>query len=124
MNVLILGGTSFVGPEIARLLKKSGHHVGLFNRGLTPCSRTAGFQTYQGDVKNDADLKRVAKEKKWNVVIHQLAYQRSDVERVLEIFPGLKRVILTFFHFGLSLHPPNEKRTPTLHAESQVDYDS
>ncbi len=35
LNVLILGGTGFIGPHIVRALQAKGHRVTLFNRGRT-----------------------------------------------------------------------------------------
>ncbi len=36
MKVLVLGGTSFIGPHIVRKLQSAGHDVTIFNRGKTP----------------------------------------------------------------------------------------
>lgn len=35
MNVLVLGGTSFIGPSVVRSLVEAGHRVAVFNRGKT-----------------------------------------------------------------------------------------
>ncbi|MGI9550361.1 MAG: hypothetical protein ACR2MT_04110, partial [Aurantibacter sp.] len=35
LNVLVLGGTNFLGPAIVKSLLKGGHEVTLFNRGVT-----------------------------------------------------------------------------------------
>lgn len=120
MNILILGGTSFVGPSIAKLLKEEGNFVALFTRGKHPNDRAKDIPRYTGDIKNDADLKKLAKEKKWDVAIHQLAYDRGDVQRVLDNFQGLKRLILTstIATYRFVNAPP----TQPFH-ESQVDYD-
>jgi 2'-hydroxyisoflavone reductase len=36
MNLLVLGGTQFIGPHIVHALQEAGHHVTIFNRGKTP----------------------------------------------------------------------------------------
>ncbi|MDA5109254.1 hypothetical protein O3V59_12850 [Brevibacillus thermoruber] len=33
MNVLVLGGTRFIGPHVVRQLVAAGHETALFNRG-------------------------------------------------------------------------------------------
>ncbi|MGI9552792.1 MAG: NAD-dependent epimerase/dehydratase family protein [Aurantibacter sp.] len=35
LNILVLGGTNFLGPAIVKSLLKGGHEVTLFNRGVT-----------------------------------------------------------------------------------------
>jgi len=35
LNILILGGTGFIGPHMVREALRRGHEVSLFNRGRT-----------------------------------------------------------------------------------------
>ncbi len=40
MRILLLGGTGFIGPFVARRLSAEGHEVTLFHRGQTQASWT------------------------------------------------------------------------------------
>jgi nucleoside-diphosphate-sugar epimerase len=35
MNILIIGGTHFIGPHVVRYLAQQGHQVTMFHRGQT-----------------------------------------------------------------------------------------
>lgn len=49
MNVLILGGTHFVGRHIAESLLAAGHTLTLFNRGRSPDDLPAHVERLRGD---------------------------------------------------------------------------
>ncbi len=49
MRVLVLGGTSFLGPAIVNRLKARGHTVILFNRGLTNPHLFPALELIRGD---------------------------------------------------------------------------
>lgn len=119
MKILLLGGTSYVGPDIAQQLIQARHQVTLFTRGQHTSDRVKGIPHLTGDVKSPEDLKRAAQSERWDLVIHQLAYDAADVERVLEIFPDLKRLVLTstisVYRYA---HPGTQP-----YQESQVSYE-
>src|SRR5438128_9032657 len=37
MNILVIGGTRFIGPHVVRALADAGHDVTVFHRGESPC---------------------------------------------------------------------------------------
>lgn len=49
MKILILGGTQFIGHHIALALLSRGHHVTIFNRGITPDTLPAHVERLRGD---------------------------------------------------------------------------
>ena len=57
MNVLILGGTRFLGRHIATALGAGGHRVTLFNRGISDPTPQQGIEQIHGD--RDRDLQRL-----------------------------------------------------------------
>lgn len=71
MNLLILGGTNFVGPAIVEEALSKGHRVTLFNRGITrphlfpDIERLKGFRRIDGD----GDLSALAGNRTWDAVI-------------------------------------------------------
>lgn len=57
MRVLIIGGTSFIGPAVVRRLVESGHEVTLFNRGQTVADLPDGVGRITGDRHSIADFR-------------------------------------------------------------------
>lgn len=49
MKVLVLGGTQYIGHQVALALCAAGHAVSVFNRGLSPDALPAGVQRLRGD---------------------------------------------------------------------------
>lgn len=49
LNVLVLGGTNFLGPAIVKSLLKGGHKVTLFNRGITNPHLFPSLKRIKGD---------------------------------------------------------------------------
>lgn len=85
LNILFLGGTSFIGPHMVREALKNGHKVTLFNRGRTnpelfpEAARLVGDRT--GDVSALAG-------KKWDFVVDSSAIQPEWVERTGKVLTG------------------------------------
>ncbi|MBX3225421.1 MAG: NAD-dependent epimerase/dehydratase family protein [Labilithrix sp.] len=72
MKVLILGGTSFLGPAIVEVAQARGHMLALFNRGQTNPQRFPNVETLHGDrTKSELDALRG---RTWDVVIDTSGY--------------------------------------------------
>lgn len=71
LNVLVLGGTNFLGPAIVNSFSAAGHKVTLFNRGLTNPQLFPDLKKFKGDRAMGSEgydaLKR--HEATWDVVI-------------------------------------------------------
>ncbi len=52
MRVLVIGGTSFMGPRVVRLLHKQGHTITIFHRGQTEADLPSGVEQILGDRAN------------------------------------------------------------------------
>src|SRR5437764_12419694 len=63
MNILILGGTGFLGPHIVESAKKRKHTITLFNRGKTNPSLFPELERLRGD--RNGDLKAL-EGRKWD----------------------------------------------------------
>lgn len=85
MRVLILGGTGFTGPHIARGLDALGHEVIVFHRGETAAALPPGVREVRGDV---ADPPQELRRLQADIVIHMLAYSEADAARFLAMFRG------------------------------------
>jgi len=94
MNVLILGGTQFIGKQMVRLFEEAGHTVGVFTRGNRMPADMAPHIHIQGDRSNLKDLQRAAQTERWDVVVDNLAFNGSDVAVALKAFPDIGHYIL------------------------------
>ncbi len=84
LNILILGGTGFTGPYQVKYAVARGHHVTVFNRGMThPGVLPVGVQELVGD--RETGKLDTLKNKKWDVVIDNPAMLPRWVRDVGEI---------------------------------------
>ena len=81
LNVLILGGTGFLGSHIVEAVLALGHTVTLFNRGKTNPDMFRELETIIGDRNTDA-INKLAN-RKWDTIIDTAAYFPRSVEGVM-----------------------------------------
>jgi 2'-hydroxyisoflavone reductase len=77
MQILVVGGTSFVGRAIAFAAFNSGHEVTVINRGITPTDLPSEVKRLVGD--RQSDLSALAG-LNFDVTIDSTAYRPIDVE--------------------------------------------
>ncbi len=85
LNILILGGTGFIGPYQVRYAVARGHKVTVFNRGRRQAGLPESVQQLQGD-RETGDLNSL-KGKKYDVVIDNpttLPFWVRDAGQVLK----------------------------------------
>lgn len=68
MNILIIGGTKFLGRYLVESAKRKNFNITLFNRGLTNPGLFKDVETIIGNRENDQDLEKL-KDRDWDVVI-------------------------------------------------------
>lgn len=83
LNILILGGTGFLGPHTVNAALANGHSVTLFNRGKTNPELFNQLETITGD-RNTDDVKKLTN-RKWDAVIDTSAYYPRSVNLALEV---------------------------------------
>ena len=91
LNILILGGTGFLGPSIVRPALAAGHSLTLFNRGKSRKSLFPTVERIYGDQdpeKGDG-LKNLAKAvesgRTWDAIIDDIAYYPVMLRPRLEL---------------------------------------
>lgn len=90
MNILIIGGSRFVGPYIIEKLLKKGHKVTVFNRGQLPLKHAKKLTIINGDRNKGFTINM-----RFDVVIDTCAYTGIQVEQ------AIKQLHFDFFiHFG------------------------
>ncbi len=91
MRVLILGGTAFTGPHIARALHAAGHEVGVFHRGKTEAAFPEGVRDLRGDIKRLPEHADELRAFRPDVVVHMVTLAAQDAWNCLSVFRGAAR---------------------------------
>lgn len=76
MNLLILGGTSFLGRHLATIALERGHQITLFHRGRTNPDLFPQAETILGDRTQSLDK---LKGRTWDAIIDTSGYHPRDV---------------------------------------------
>src|SRR4051812_35271876 len=82
MDILIIGGTQFVGRHLVEAALAAGHHVTLFNRGKTGPGLYPEAEHLQGDRDGNLDA---LKGRKWDVVFDPAGYLPRIVQQSAEL---------------------------------------
>jgi 2'-hydroxyisoflavone reductase len=88
LNILVMGGTGFLGPHFVEAARAQGHKLTLFNRGKSNPTRFSGeefndIEQLHGDRKTD--LSALAGDRRWDAVLDTSAYLPGDVTRSAEL---------------------------------------
>ena len=97
MNILLTGGTGYIGGHTAVDLVEAGHKVVLFDNLSNSCRDVVGrleritnqsIPFVEGDIRDTSLLSKTIKEKKVDAVIHFAGFKAvgESVERPLEYF--------------------------------------
>jgi len=119
MNVLVVGGTGFLGGAVADAALKAGHRVAIFTRGQTVNSSIgAGFETIVGDRHQDLSA---LKGRSFNLVVDTCAFAPEAVASLLDaLSPTIgcyalvssASVYTDFAKPGLTEQAPTSRATP------------
>lgn len=85
LNILILGGTGFIGPHMVRRAVEGGHKVTLFNRGRSKADLFPDIETLTGDRDGKLDA---LKGRKWDAVIDNSGYVPRHVRDSANLLKG------------------------------------
>jgi len=79
LNVLILGGTQFIGRHIAEALLAAGHHVTVFNRGTSSDELPAPVERLRGDRDEGTSGLEALRGRSWDACIDVSGYTPRQV---------------------------------------------
>jgi 2'-hydroxyisoflavone reductase len=85
LDLLILGGTGFIGPHMVREALRKGHSVTLFNRGRTNNTLFPDLETIKGDRDGGLDGLRG---RQWDAVIDNSGYVPRHVGDSARLLSG------------------------------------
>ncbi|HSL20662.1 MAG TPA: NAD-dependent epimerase/dehydratase family protein [Vicinamibacterales bacterium] len=86
MRALIIGGTGFIGPHIARELVRAGHDVTVFHRGRT--SPPAGARELIGDRRRLHESAGSLRALAADVVVDVVLSSGRQARELIEVFSG------------------------------------
>lgn len=86
MNILIIGGTRFLGRHLVDAALERGHKITLFNRGRSNPTLYPQLETIQGDREND--LGQLAATRSWDSVIDTCGYVPRIVRLSAQVLSG------------------------------------
>ena len=86
MDVLIIGGTRFLGYHLVHRLLQEGVHVTLFHRGIHGDDFGDRVERILGDRKNYKKFYELFHRRRFDVVVDLIGYQPEDVEYAVKTF--------------------------------------
>src|SRR5215467_13544285 len=87
MNILMIGGSGFIGRHVVSNLQKSGHTVTLFHRGSTLAP--TGTDEIIGDRNRLGEHLDLFKKKKFDLVIDMILSSERQARELMDTFRGL-----------------------------------
>ncbi|MEJ2129774.1 MAG: NAD-dependent epimerase/dehydratase family protein [Woeseiaceae bacterium] len=85
LNILVLGGTGFIGPHEINYAKSRGHTVTMFNRGKTAPDMFPDVETLIGDRDDQLDA---LKGRDWDAVIDNSGFYPRHARLSAELLNG------------------------------------
>lgn len=93
MNILILGGTKFIGPHVVRRLAELGHDVTIFHRGETETDLPANVHHVHGDFSEFANYVDQLRALSPEVVLDMVPFREEDAQRLKSFKHVARRVV-------------------------------
>lgn len=91
MNILVIGGTRFIGLAGVKRLVELGHTVAVFSRGQTQADLPEGVQRITGDMATLTDHRAAFEAFAPEVVWHNMVIGEADARALIEAFRGIAR---------------------------------
>jgi 2'-hydroxyisoflavone reductase len=79
MNILVLGGTRFIGRHIVEACLAQGHHVGVFARGTSPDLLPGAVERLRGDRNDGVAGLAALSGREWDACIDVSGYTPAQV---------------------------------------------
>lgn len=96
-NILVIGGTRFMGRLLVQRLLHAGHRVTIATRGYVPDPFGARIARIRVDRRNEAAMRRAfAGTERWDIVFDQMCYNPLDAAIAVRTFAGrVGRYVMT-----------------------------
>ncbi len=118
MNILVLGGTRFVGRHIVETLVMAGHRITVLNRGTTPDELPAGVERLRGDRDSGAAGLHALRGRTWDACVDVSGYTAGHVRPSSELLrASVQRYV--FISAVASYGDPTDRPVRETHAQVQ-----
>jgi nucleoside-diphosphate-sugar epimerase len=95
-NILVIGGTRFIGRLLVQRLLNAGHRVTIATRGYAPDPFGERIARIRTDRRNELAMRAVAKAGPFDVVYDQMCYSPLDAAIAVRSFAGqVGRYVMT-----------------------------
>ncbi|MDX2141084.1 MAG: SDR family oxidoreductase [Chloroflexota bacterium] len=114
MNILIIGGTRFLGRYLTEAALQAGHQVTLFNRGKTNANLFPKVEQLHGD-RQTAEGHDVLRGRRWDVAIDTCGYVPRHVRLTAErLADAVERYVFisTISVYSDALQPESDESGP------------
>ena len=88
LDVLVLGGTRFVGRRLVRLLHGRGHNVTVLNRGLTEAELPPEVNRIRADRSRPDEIKSALQGRDYDAVFDISGYRPAELRPTVEALHG------------------------------------
>jgi dTDP-glucose 4,6-dehydratase len=88
MQILVLGGTRFIGRAIVERLLRQGHEVTLLNRGVSKDPFGTRVRRILGDRRNHETIQDAADRRSFEAVVDITAYHETETATAVTAFRG------------------------------------
>lgn len=116
MNILILGGTIFLGRHLVDAARAHGHTVTIFNRGKTNPDLYPEVEKIRGDRTKLEDLK-ILQDRHWNAVIDTCGYFPHIVQLTVQALKDSVESYVFISSISVYGEPPT---VPSIDENTQV----
>lgn len=123
MNILILGGTKFLGRHLVDAALANGHTVTLFNRGKTNPDLYPEVEKIRGDRTNLDDL-RTLLQHHWDAVIDTCGYYPHNVQLSAKALAGSVDRYVFISSISVYGEPPTVPAIDEMTSVSQLTSDN
>jgi 2'-hydroxyisoflavone reductase len=102
-RILVLGGTTFLGPAVVARARERGHEVTLFNRGITNAHLFPDLEKLRGTRTSAAgDLSALAGAREWDAVVDVWPEEAALVEQTTKLLAD--RAAYYFFVSSIAVY--------------------
>ena len=88
MQVLVIGGSRFIGRAVVQRLLMEGHRVTLLNRGQSPDPFGTRVNRVIGDRSDPATLQRALARREFDAVVDVIAFREEDTQAAIDRLRG------------------------------------
>ena len=110
IKVLFIGGTGVISSACSERALEKGLDLHLLTRGTSPRPIPKGAKAIKGNINDQAAVKDMLHDFKFDVVVNWIAYQPQDIKRDIDLFEG--RIGQYVFISSASVYQKPVKKLP------------